>query len=55
MHSVVGFFSPQECCLEAVQKKFGEMKTGDVTHTPAGPQTALSVVLWALASDSGSF
>lgn len=31
------------------------MKTGDEIHIPVGSQTALGVVLWALASHSGSF
>lgn len=42
----------------SAQKQFRgnlEMKTGDEIHIPAGPQTALGVVLQALASHSGSF
>lgn len=42
----------------SAQKQFRgnlEMKTGDEIRIPAGPQTALGVVLQALASHSGSF
>lgn len=52
MHSVVAGF--QECSSEAIQRKFGDMKTGDEIHIPVGSQKNLGVVLWALASHSGS-